>query len=89
GQRSAKSIGGSPISFYLYVANADAAFPKAIAAGGKQIMPVTEMFWGDRMGAFEDPFGISWTIATRVKDVTPDEMMRGQEEFMKMMAGAK
>lgn len=47
------------------------------------------MFWGDRMGSFEDPFGIHWTIAMHVKDVTPEEMKRGQEEFMKQTAGAK
>jgi len=89
GSRSAQTIGGSPVSFYLYVENADTAFQKAISAGGKQIMPVTDMFWGDRMGNFEDPFGHRWTIAMHVKDVTPEEMKRGQEEFMKQMAGAK
>jgi PhnB protein len=89
GQRSAKSIGGSPVNFYLYVENVDTAFPKAIAAGGKQTAPLMDMFWGDRMGCFEDPFGIQWTIATRVKDVTPEDMKRGSDEFMKQMAGAK
>ncbi len=89
GQRSAASIGGSPISFYLYFENADAIFQKAIAAGGKAIMPVTEMFWGDKMGKFEDPFGVEWTVATHVKDLTPEQMMKGQEEFMKQFAGAK
>ncbi|HEY6572350.1 MAG TPA: VOC family protein [Candidatus Eisenbacteria bacterium] len=89
GQRAAKSIGGSPISFYLYFENADTAFQKAIAAGGKPMMPVTDMFWGDRMGAFTDPFGIQWTVATHIKDVTPEEMKRGSDEFMKQFAGAK
>jgi uncharacterized glyoxalase superfamily protein PhnB len=89
GVRSAQSLGGSPISFYLYVEDADAAFRRAIAAGGKQIVPVTDMFWGDRMGNFEDPFGHRWTIATHVKDVTPEEMKQGQDDFMKQMAGAK
>jgi uncharacterized glyoxalase superfamily protein PhnB len=89
GQRSAKSIGGSPVSFYLYFENADTAFQKAIAAGGKQIAPLTDMFWGDRMGCIEDPFGIQWTIATRMKEVAPEDLKRGQEEFMKQMAGAK
>jgi len=89
GQRSPKSFGGSPASFYLYFEDADAAFKKAIAAGGKQLMPVTDMFWGDRMGHFEDPFGYTWNVATHVKDMTPEEMKKGQEEFMKQMAGAK
>jgi uncharacterized glyoxalase superfamily protein PhnB len=89
GSRSAQTLGGCPISFYLYFDNADAAFQKAMAAGGKQFMPVTDMFWGDRMGTIEDPFGHKWTIAQHVKDVTPEDMKRGQEEFMKQMAGAK
>lgn len=89
GSRSAKSLGGSPAAFYLYVEDADAAFQRALAAGAKQIMPVTEMFWGDRLGHFEDPFGYQWDVATHVKDVTPEEMKKGQEQFMKQMAGAR
>jgi len=89
GMRSAKSIGASPVSFYLYVEDSDAAFKKAISAGGKQIMPISDMFWGDRMGSFEDPFGIHWSLATHVKDLTPEEMKRGQDEFLKEAAGAK
>ena len=87
GSRSAETQGGSPVSFYLYVEDVDSAFKKAIAAGGKSTMPVSDMFWGDRMGHFTDPFGLSWTLATHVKDVTPEEMKRGQEEFMKQFAG--
>lgn len=89
GMRSARSIGGTPISFYLYVEDAESAFKKAVAAGGKELMPVTGMFWGDRMGAFEDPFGIHWNLATRVKEPTREEMMRGQEDFMRQMAGSR
>jgi hypothetical protein len=44
------------------------------------------MFWGDRMSSIKDPFGLRWSFATHVKDVTPEEMKRGQEEFMKQMA---
>ena len=87
GSRSAETIGGSPVSFYLYVEDVDSAFQRAIGAGGKSTMPVSDMFWGDRMGNFTDPFGLNWTLATHVKDVTPEEMKRGQEEFMKQMAG--
>ncbi|HKW51545.1 MAG TPA: VOC family protein [Candidatus Eisenbacteria bacterium] len=89
GQRSAETIGSSPVSFYLYFEDADAAYQKAIAAGGKSMMPVTEMFWGDRMGHIADPFGYTWNVASHVKDVTPEEMKKGQEEFMKQMAGAR
>jgi len=90
GMRSPQSFGGSPASFYLYFEDADAAFKKAIAAGGKQSFPVSDMFWGDRMGKFEDPFGFLWNVASHVKDMTPEEMKKAGEEFMKQqMAGAK
>ena len=84
---SAETIGGSSISFYVYVENVDAAYKTAISAGGKEIMPPTDMFWGDRMGNFSDPYGIRWTLATHVKDVTPEDMKQGQEEFRKQYPG--
>ena len=90
GSRSAKTQGGSPISFFLYVEDVGVAHKKAIAAGGKELMPPTDMFWGDRMGQIEDPFGYRWNIATHVKDVTPEDMKKGQEAFIKkQMAGAR
>ncbi len=88
GSRSALTLGGSPISFYVYFEDADAAFKKAISAGAKQTYALTDMFWGDRMGTLEDPFGHKWTIAQHVKDVSPEDMKKGQAEFMKQMAGA-
>jgi len=90
GNRSPQSYGGSPVSFFLYFEDADAAQKKAVAAGAKELMPVAEMFWGDRMGNVEDPFGYRWNIASRVKEVTPEEMKRAGDEFMKkQMAGAR
>ena len=89
GMKSAESLGASPVSFYLYVENCDAALQKALAAGGKEVMPATDMFWGDRMGQFVDPFGYRWTLATHVKDLTPEEIRKGQDEWMKQMAGAR
>jgi PhnB protein len=88
GSRSAQTLGGSPISFYIYVEDAAAAFKKAIAAGAKEQFPITDMFWGDKMGTVEDPFGYKWTIAQHVKDVTPEDMKKGQEQFMKQMASS-
>ena len=88
GMKSAESLGATPVSFYLYVDDCDAALQKAISAGGKEVMPASDMFWGDRMGQFADPFGYRWTLATHVKDMTPEEMKKGQDEWMKQMAGA-
>jgi uncharacterized glyoxalase superfamily protein PhnB len=89
GSKSAETLGGSSVTFYLYVEDADASFKKALAAGCKEIMPVADMFWGDRMGAVSDPFGYKWNFSTHVKDMTPEEMKRGQDEWMKQMAGAR
>ena len=74
--RSAKSIGGSPISMVLYVGNVDEQFAKAVAAGGRELRPITNQFYGDRTGTLEDPFGLTWTIGTHVEDVSAEEMQR-------------
>jgi len=89
GSRSAETLGGSPIGFYVYVEEVDKAFKQAIAAGCKETMPVADMFWGDRTGACLDPFGIQWSLSSHIKDMTPEEMKKGQDAFMKQMAGAK
>lgn len=69
-----QSIKGSPVTIHLYVEDVDAVFNEAIAAGAKSRMPVTDMFWGDRYGLLEDPFGHVWSVATHVRDVGPREL---------------
>ncbi len=69
-----KALKGSPVTLHLYVEDADAFFAKAVASGASAMMPVTEMFWGDRYGVVTDPFGHNWSIATHVRDATPEEM---------------
>jgi uncharacterized glyoxalase superfamily protein PhnB len=59
---------------HLYVPDCDASFQRAIEAGATATRPPEDMFWGDRYGQFNDPFGISWSIATHVRDVSPEEM---------------
>src|SRR5262245_22944680 len=83
GSRSPESVGGTPVSFYLYVDDVDSAHKKAVSAGGKEKFAPTDMFWGDRMSSVTDPFGYTWSFATHVKDVSPEEMKKGQQEFMK------
>jgi uncharacterized glyoxalase superfamily protein PhnB len=77
--KSAETFGGSPVTFYVYLDNVDAAFQQAVDAGAKVCMPVQEMFWGDRMGTVEDPFGYSWSLATHVKDPTLEDIRQGAE----------
>ena len=77
-----KTLKGSPVSLYLYVENADAAFERAVAAGSTVVMPLADMFWGDRWGFVEDPFGHRWHIASHVRDVEPEEMQRAMQAAM-------
>jgi PhnB protein len=86
GFRSPKAIGGSPVSLVLYVENVDEVFKRAVEAGAKQLRPVENQFYGDRMGTLEDPFGHVWSIGTHVEDVSPEEMRRRSEEMMKQQA---
>ncbi len=86
GFKSARSIGGTPVSIMLYVEDCDAVFNKAVAAGAKVREELEDRFYGDRSGQIEDPFGHIWNIATHKEDVPPDEMKRRADEFMKQMA---
>jgi PhnB protein len=70
----------------LYVPNVDEVFKRAMEAGGKQLKPLADQFYGDRMGTVEDPFGHVWTIATHIEDVSPEEMRRRSDEMMKKKA---
>jgi uncharacterized glyoxalase superfamily protein PhnB len=80
---SPTSIGGPSGSIYLYVNDADFVFNKAVSVGAKPMMPMMDGFWGDRMGVLTDPFGHRWAIATRKKDMTPEEIQNAGAEFMK------
>lgn len=68
------ALKGTPVTIHLYVEDADAFAARAAEAGAKVLMPVQEMFWGDRYGMLEDPFGHRWSVATHVRDVSPQEM---------------
>jgi len=72
--------GGHSVSFLVYVPDVDAAFARAVAAGGKAVRPVEDQFYGDRSGTLVDPFGHQWTLATHVEDVSPEEMERRSRE---------
>lgn len=63
-------------NLFVYVADSDAAFARAIKAGATAVVPLSDMFWGDRWGMVEDPFGNHWQIATHIEDVSPEEMQR-------------
>jgi len=85
--KSPLSFGGSPVTIHFYVQNVDEVFQTALDAGAQEIMPVQEMFWGDRYGKLKDPFGHEWSLATHVKDLTPEEMKKAAEECFKQPVG--
>ena len=76
GACSPESFGGSPVSILLYVEDADALFARAVRAGAKEVRPMADQFYGDRMGGVSDPFGYTWYIATHKEDVSEEEMRR-------------
>jgi PhnB protein len=80
-----KSLKGSPVTLHLYVADVDAFVKRAVAAGAKITLPLDDMFWGDRYCKLEDPFGHHWSVATHIRDVSPDEM----QQAMRKMGGQK
>jgi PhnB protein len=89
GESSPLSLGGHTASIFLYVEDVDSVYGKALAAGGTGRVPVTDMFWGDRMGRVVDPFGHEWAIATHKEDVSPEEIGKRAQAFMaKMASGA-
>jgi uncharacterized glyoxalase superfamily protein PhnB len=76
------ALKNTPVYIHLYVEDVDAAYARAIEAGGKPIMQVADMFWGDRYGQLEDPFGHRWSIATHKRDMTPEQI---REEMLQSM----
>ena len=85
GTRSPQSLGGTTGGILLYVENVDAFYDKAVSAGAKADMRPQNMFWGDRYGRLTDPFGHSWSVATHVEDVAPQEMAKRMKEEMAKM----
>jgi PhnB protein len=83
GYRSPQSLGGSGVSLMVYVERVDEVFKRAVGSGAKELQPLKDQFYGDRSGTLQDPFGHTWTLATHIEDVPPDEMRRRAEKFMK------
>ena len=85
GGKGPKSIGGTPVSFFVYQEDVDAGWKRAINAGGKEVMPLEDQFWGDRAGCFEDPFGHHWWLAQHIKDMTPEELNKAAKSHFSQM----
>ena len=81
-----KELGGSTAGIFMYSEDVDAAVKKAVDQGATVVMEVADQFWGDRFGTIVDPFGHSWSIATHVEDVPPEEMAERAKAAMAQMA---
>jgi len=84
--RTPKELGGTSVNIFVYVEDIDALYKRAIDAGASSLMEPDDMFWGDRFGSVQDPFGHSWTIATHIEDVSPEELEKRSKAWMEQMA---
>jgi PhnB protein len=85
--RPPKELGGSSVSVFMYVEDVDAVVKRAVDSGATVLMEVEDQFWGDRFGTVQDPFGHSWSIATHVEDVAPEEIAERAKAAMAEMSG--
>lgn len=85
GCTSPATLGGIAAEIHLYVDDVDAAFQQAVDAGCEVLMPLDDMFWGDRFGRVKDPFGHVWSLATQIEEVSPEDMEKRQMEWLLAM----
>lgn len=88
GISSPKALKGVSAMIHLYVPDVDKFFNQAVKAGAKAVMPVADMFWGDRYGHLQDPFGHMWSVATHTVDMSKKEMAEAAEEFFASHKGS-
>lgn len=75
-----------PAMLYLYVNDVDTTFKRALEAGATSIREPRNEFYGDRSGGVQDAFGNQWWIATHVEDLSPEELKKREEEYLKSMS---
>ncbi len=80
--KSPRDLGGTSVSIFAYVEDVDSVFQRAVDAGATVTMPLENMFWGDRFGSVLDPYGHSWSFATHVEDVPPEEIEERAKQAM-------
>ena len=81
GCASPTALNGTTVMLFLYVEKVDVIFQQAVKAGATVVMPVADMFWGDRSGQVQDPFGHRWQLATHTEDLTKEQIEQRAQEF--------
>ena len=81
-----KELGGTSVGIFVYVEDVDAVFEQAVKEGATVTTALEDMFWGDRFGTVTDPYGHSWSFATHVEDVPPEEMEERSKQAMAAMS---
>ncbi|ULE35362.1 VOC family protein [Mycobacterium sp. IDR2000157661] len=76
-----EALGGSPVTVHLTVADVDEKFQRAIDAGATVVMPLDDMFWGDRYGELRDPFGHLWSMGQPVREVSDQEIEQAVQQM--------
>ena len=75
------SYGGTPVTIHLYVADVDALWRDVMALQVTVLFPLQDVYWGDRYGKFADPFGHHWSVASRRRDLKPEEIQERAEKI--------
>jgi PhnB protein len=86
--KAPSELGGTSVGMFVYVDDVDAVFQQAIDAGATVTMELDDMFWGDRFGSLTDPYGHSWSFATHIEDVPPEEMEDRAKQAMAAMSSS-
>jgi len=80
--RAPATDGTSPVVIFVYVPDVDATVERALACGGKVLVPLQNHFWGDRTAWIMDPSGHVWTVATRIEETTAEERTKRWEQIV-------
>ncbi len=86
--RTPRELGGTSVGIFVYVEDVDAVFEQAVKEGATVTTALEDMFWGDRFGTLTDPYGHSWSLATHVEDVPPEEMEERSKQAMAAMSSS-
>jgi PhnB protein len=86
--RPPTELGGTTAGAFMYVEDVDAVVKRAVESGATITMEIADQFWGDRFGTITDPFGHSWSIATHVEDVPPEEIAERAKAAMAEMGSS-